>query len=153
MEDLLNNPIIIVLTGTILALVIVGVLLFGIASHLMIAEKCLIKQIKEHPEQADELIDNYKHKDFLPDDFYKKYASPSFNFKPELDENIEYADNYGDFVALDTYQKLSSKYNKHLQKQLAEKAKIEADKIKQEQTKKIELLTNKASQALDDIWD
>ena len=130
MEDLLNNPIIIVLTGIILALVIVGVLLFGIAIHLMIAEKRLINQIKEHPEQADELIDNYADKDGLND-----------------------ANKYGDFVALDTYQKLSSKYNKHLQKHLAEKAKIEADKIKQEQSKKIELLTNKASQALDEVWD
>ena len=153
MEDLLNNPIIIVLTGLISAIIIVGVLLFGIAIHLMIAEKRLIKQIKAHPEQADELIDNYKHKDFLRDDFNKKYASPSFNFKQELEEDIEYAENYCDFVALDTYQKLSSKYNKHLQKQLAEKAKIESDKLKQEQTKKIELLTNKASQALDEVWD
>lgn len=133
MEDLLNNPIIIVLTGIISAIIIVGVLLFGIAIHLMIAEKRLIKQIKAHPEQA--------------------YASPSFNFKQELEEDIEYAENYCDFVALDTYQKLSSKYNKHLQKQLAEKAKIESDKLKQEQTKKIELLTNKASQALDEVWD
>ena len=87
MEDLLNNPIIIVLTGIISAIIIVGVLLFGIAIHLMIAEKRLIKQLKAHPEQADELIDNYKHKDFLSDDFNKKYASPSFNFKQELEED------------------------------------------------------------------
>lgn len=77
MEDLLNNPIIIVLTGTILALVIVGVLLFGIAIHLMIAEKRLINQIKEYPEQADELIDNYKHKDFLQSSQIVK--APHFN--------------------------------------------------------------------------
>ena len=153
MEDLLNNPIIFLLFLIGCAFIAFVLLLVGIAICIMIDQKRLIKQIKANPEQADELIDNYKHKDFLSDDFNKKYASPSFNFKQELDENIEYADNYCDFVALDTYQKLSSKYNKRQLKQLAEKAKIEADKIKQEQTKKIELLTNKASQALDDVWD
>lgn len=119
----------------------------------MISQHYLIKKIKAHPDQADELITNYENKKFLPDDFYKKYASPSFNFKQELDENIEYAENYCDFIALDTYQKLSSKYNKRQQKQLAEKAKIEADKIKQEHQTQLELLTNKASQALDEVWD
>ena len=153
MEDLLNNPIIFVLAVIIGIVISFVLMLFIMATYLMIAEKRLIKKINANPEHADELINNYKHKDFLSDDFNKKYASPSFNFKQELDENIEYADNYGDFVALDTYQKLLSKYNKHLQKHLAEKAKIESDKLKQEQTKKIELLTNKASQALDEVWD
>ena len=153
MEDLSNNPIIFVLFLIGCVFLTFVLILAGMAICLMISQHKLIKQIKEHPEQADDLIDNYEDKKYLSDDFYKKYASPSFNFKQELEEDIEYAENYCDFIALDTYQKLSSKYNKRLQKQLAEKAKIEADKIKQKQTKKIELLTNKASQALDDVWD
>lgn len=153
MEDLLNNPIIFVLAVIIGIVISFVLMLFIMATYLMIAEKRLIKKINANPEHADELINNYEYKNFFSDDFYKKYASPSYHFKQELKDNIEYAENYCDFVALDTYQKLSTKYNKRLQKQLAKKAKIEADKIKQEQTKKIELLTNKASQALDEVWD
>ena len=153
MEYLLSNPFIIMLIGIASALMVFGAIALFFTIMFIVTRKQLIKKIKANPEQADELIDNYADKDGLNADFYKEYASPSFNFKREIKESIEYANNYGDFVALDTYQKLSSKYNKHLQKQLAEKAKIESDKIKQEQTKKIELLTNKASQALDDVWD
>lgn len=153
MEDLLNNPIILLILLIIGLAISIFLILFGMACYLLFLEKRLIKKIKAHPEQADELIDNYGHKQFLNDDFYKTYASPTSNFKQELEDAINYADNYGDFIALDTYQKLSSKYNKRLQKQLAEKAKIEADKIKQEQNQQIELLTNKASQALDEVWD
>lgn len=119
---------------------------------------------------TDFYIKTYWAKDYLNDKFYKKYASPRKKFKVELKEAIAKTTKT-DIIALDTYEQLSSKYFKIIKK-LDETEKqrraqqAEADKLRQaqqaeareaqrqqEQNQKLEVLANKASQALDKVWN
>ena len=130
----------------------------------------LIKKIKANPEQAELLIKSYWAKDYLSKEFYKKYAWPSKRFKIELNEAIANM-NKTDIIALDRYESLSSEYFKLIaqiretEKQRSQQQ-IEAEKQRrqqqaeeqelkrqQEQNLKMEVLANKATQALDEVWD
>ena len=130
----------------------------------------LIKKIKTNPELADFYIKTYWAKDYLSKDFYKKYASPRKKFKVELKEAIAKTTKT-DIIALDTYKQLSSEYFKIIKKldetekqrraqqaeadkyRRAQQAKVREAQRQQEQNQKLEVLANKAAQALDNVWD
>ena len=144
---------ILILSGMIFVLTGLGFLLSKITTpHL-------IKKIKANPEMTDFYIKTYWAKDYLNNDFYKKYASPKKKFKVELKDAINNT-NKTDIIALDRYESLSSEYFKRIaqireiekqrQKQQAEEQEL---KHQQEQNQKMEVLANKASQALDEVWD
>lgn len=144
---------ILILSGMIFVLTGLGFLLSKITNPQ------LIKQIKANPEQTDILIKNYWAKDYLSKDFYKQYASPRKKFKIELKEAISNT-NKTDIIALDRYESLSSEYFKLIsqiredEKQQKQQQAVEQElKRKQEQNQKLEVLANKASQALDKVWN
>ena len=181
MDSILQDPFSLALICVVCALPVIYIscwILYGLLIVLnwllflfsKITNLHLIKEIKANPEQTDILIKNYWAKDYLSKDFYKKYASPRKKFKIELNEAIKKAEKT-DIIALDSYEQLSSEYFKYIA-QLAETDKqrraqqAEADKQRraqqakareaqrqQEQNQKLEVLANKASQALDEVWD
>jgi hypothetical protein len=181
MDSILQDPFcltLIIIISLIPALYIIGCILYGLLIVLngllfllsKITNPYLIKKIKANPEMTDFYIKTYWAKDYLNDKFYKKYASPRKKFKVELKEAIAKTTKT-DIIALDTYEQLSSEYFKIIKK-LDETEKqrraqqAEADKLRQaqqaeareaqrqqEQNQKLEVLANKAAQALDNIWD
>lgn len=181
MDSILQDPFcltLIIIISLIPALYIIGCILYCLLIVLngllfllsKITNPYLIKKIKANPEMTDFYIKTYWAKDYLNDKFYKKYASPRKKFKVELKEAIAKTTKT-DIIALDTYEQLSSKYFKIIKK-LDETEKqrraqqAEADKLRQaqqaeareaqrqqEQNQKLEVLANKASQALDKVWN
>ena len=128
---------------------ILFILSFVLAIIATITDDYLLKKIKVHPEQRDNLIDSYWAKDFLDSDFYDKCKTPSEKFQQELEDLYDDAYDINDFIAVEKYSKLSiqrKKIDKH-------KAKIEETKRQHENSLKMEVLVNQSSQALDDVWD
>lgn len=181
MDSILQDPLsiaLIIIVGIYPAIYVLIYILLGIIFVIeqikillsKITNPLLIKKIKAHPEQAELLITTYYAKDYLSKDFYKKYASPRKKFKIELNDAIANM-NKTDIIALDRYESLSLEYFKFIA-QMSETEKqrrqqeIEAEKQRQklqaevrelkrqqEQNQKLEVLVNKASQALDEVWD
>lgn len=104
----------------------------------------LISDIKENPKNADKLIENSDCD--LDDEFYQKYASKSLQLKREFqntfDNAHEFARHHNDDVAHDKFHNLKEEYDK-----------IQLDAESKAQQSQMEVLTNKASQALDEVWD
>ena len=118
----------------------------------------LIRKIKTNPKDADTLIQNSDYHFSIR--FIQKYASESLIFKREISDAKIYANRNADFVALDTYKNLELSYNNIIQKRKEVeqqrkdvKRQRKAEKRKKTQAEKLELLTNQASQALDDVWN
>jgi hypothetical protein len=111
----------------------------------------LIRKIKTNPKDADILIENSDYHFSIR--FIQKYASESLIFKREISDAKIYANRNADFVALDTYKNLELSYNNIIQKRNEIEHQRKAEKRKKTQAEKLELLTNQASQALDDIWN
>lgn len=127
-------------------LIVVAIILAVIQT---ITDHYLLKKIYANPEHRDNLIDSYWAKDFLDSDFYEKCKTPSEKFQQELEDLYDDAYDINDFIAVEKYSKLSiqrKKIDKH-------KAKIEETKRQHENSLKMEVLVNQASQALDDVWD
>ena len=74
-------------------------------------------------------------------------------FNRELSDAKIYANRNADFVSLDKYKTLETSYNRIIQKRNEIERKCKAEASKKSQTEKLELLTNQASQALDDVWN
>ena len=118
----------------------------------------LIHKIKTNPKDADTLIQNSDY--HFSTRFIQKYASESLALKREISDAKVDANNNGDFVAFDKYKNLETLYNSIIQKRKEveqQRNEIErqrkAEKRKKTQAEKLELLTNQASQALDDVWN
>ena len=111
----------------------------------------LIRKIKTNPKDADTLIQNSDYHFSIR--FIQKYASESLIFKREISDAKIYANRNADFVALDTYKNLELSYNNIIQKRKEVEQQRKAEKRKKTQAEKLELLTNQASQALDDVWN
>ena len=114
-----------------------------------ITEHNLLKKIHANPEHRDDLIDSYWAKDFLDSDFYEKCKTPSEKFQQELEDLSDDAYDINDFIAVEKYSELFAKRKKSDE----HKSEIAEAKRHQENSQKLELLANKASQALDDVWD
>lgn len=127
-------------------LIVIATILGVIAT---ITEHNLLKKIHANPEHRDDLIDSYWAKDFLDSDFYEKCKTPSENLQQELDDAYNDAYDINDFIAIEKYSKLLAQREKIVE----QKAEIADAKRRQENSQKIEVLVNKASQALDDVWD
>lgn len=133
-------------------LIVFGILIsiaFLLGVIQTITDHYLLKKIHANPEHRDNLINSYWAKDFLDSDFYEKCKTPSEKFQQELEDLYDDAYDINDFIAVEKYSKLSTQ-RKKIDKQ---KAKIAEAKRHQENSQKIEVLVNKASQALDDVWD
>lgn len=122
---------------------------FVISTITVITDHYLLKKIQAHPEQRDDLIANYWAKDLLNSDFYEKSKTPLEKFQQKLEDVYEDAYFINDFINLEKYGKLFTQ----LKKIKEQKAKKDDAKRHQENRQKIEVLVNKASQALDDVWD
>lgn len=131
----------------VLGIIIVVGFILGVIQT--ITDHYLLKKIHANPEHRDDLIDSYWAKDFLDSDFYEKCKTPSEKFQQELEDLSSDAYDINDFIAVEKYSKLSTQREK-IDKQ---KAKIAEAKRHQENSQKIEVLVNKASQALDDVWN
>lgn len=127
-------------------LIVIATILGVIAT---ITEHNLLKKIHANPEHRDDLIDSYWAKDFLDSDFYEKCKTPLEKFQQELEDLYNNAYDINDFINLEKYGELFTQ-RKTIEEQ---KAKIADAKRHQENSQKIEVLVNKASQALDDVWD
>ena len=133
-------------------------------------KQILISQIKNNPQQADEIItqatESIERGELyctLDDNFYKKYASPTvyitYKFEREFYTILQDSDD-SDVIANEKLNELQSQFldiKQRLQKR-DEEARQQAQReqlrtLKKEQQNKIELLANKASQALDEVWD
>lgn len=149
------------------ALLQIGVLIIGIPVVLLtiiltgffllqklflkIGKWILISDIKENPKNADKLIENSDCN--LDDEFYQKYASKSLQLKRKFQHELygtcwTDADNW-DVIAQDKFRNLKNQYD-DLQLKLLEREEEAKRKVQQN---KMEVLTNKASQALDEVWD
>lgn len=130
----------------------------------------LISSIKNNPQQADEIITQATESIArgelyctLDDNFYKKYASPTlyitYKFEREFYKILQDSDE-SDVIANEKLNELQSQFlgiKQHLQKR-DDMAKLQVQReqlrtLEKEQQNKLELLTNKASQVLDDVWD
>ena len=130
----------------------------------------LISSIKNNLQQADEIITQATESIArgelyctLDDNFYKKYASPTlyitYKFEREFYKILRDSDE-SDVIANEKLNELQSQfldikqclqkrdYMTNLQVQREQLRTLE--KVQQD---KLEVLTNKASQALDDVWD
>lgn len=181
MDSILHDPLylaFIIMISIIPVLYIICWILIGITYVLdwlgffisKFTNPHLIKKINANPELADFYIKTYWAKDYLNDKFYKKYASPRKKFKVELKEAIAKTTKT-DIIALDTYEQLSSEYFKIIKKldetekqrraqqaeadkrRQAQQAEAREAQRQQEQNQKLEVLANKAAQALDNVWD
>lgn len=118
---------------------------------LKIGKWILISDIKENPKNADKLIENSDCN--LDDEFYQKYASKSLQLKRKFQHELygtfwTDTDNW-DVIAQDKFRNLKNQYD-DLQLKLLEREEEAKRKVQQN---KMEVLTNKASQALDEVWD
>lgn len=130
----------------------------------------LISSIKNNLQQADEIITQATESIArgelycsLDDNFYKKYASPTlyitYKFEREFYKILRDSDE-SDVIANEKLNELQSQFldiKQCLQKrdnmtnlQVQREQLRTLEKVQQD---KLEVLTNKASQALDDVWD
>lgn len=130
-------------------IVIIFLIAFIMGIINAITDHYLLKKIKAHPEQKDDLIANYWAKDLLDSDFYEKCKTPSEKLQQELEDVNAKAYAINDVIAMEKYGTLFEQHKKIDE----QKAKIADAKRHQENNQKIEVLVNKASQALDDVWD
>lgn len=151
---------------------IIAVFAFAIAQQVVkhTNKQTLISTIKNNPDEADEWIteaaeriDKGEYDCVLDDNFYKKYASltlyRTYKFEREFYRILQDSDET-DVVAVEKLDNLNSQFlsiKKRL-KEHDEEAKRQAQReqmrtVAQVQQDKLAELTNKASQALDEVWD